>query len=231
MLSLARSRYTVLSQLVFTAFNGVGVFLATIYNAETPDLYPNNAHHSIGWVATCFALAQFVVSSLSLVAHRAVSSRTSPITSERNLFLPLSRNIEQSQQQAYFSDYRLSDDEGQSSESARSHRSSSASTVIDDEEGLPMPSPHKDFKDEGYDDLEEQHLESAHVRGTWTKRAVSIVSSRVWSYISITYKTADRIILPLGFIALTTGIATAGRFFVGFSLTAVRSITTLTLEL
>src|SRR5688572_10023956 len=127
MLSISRSRYTLLSQLLFTAVNGIGVLLGTIYNAQTPDLYPNNAHHSIGWVATWLAFAQFVVSILGWVARRARGQAYSFATPERNAFLPVSsasRDGELSQHHAYFGDYRLSDDEGRSSGSgpARSQR-------------------------------------------------------------------------------------------------------------
>ncbi|PNH27736.1 hypothetical protein VD0002_g10084 [Verticillium dahliae] len=61
MLSLARSRYTLASQSVFLAFNALGVLVGAIYNAATPDLYPNNAHHKAGWVFTWIALAQVCI--------------------------------------------------------------------------------------------------------------------------------------------------------------------------
>ncbi|KAG7149277.1 putative membrane protein C3B8.06 like [Verticillium longisporum] len=61
MLSLARSRYTLASQSVFLAFNALGVLVGAIYNAATPDLYPNNAHHKAGWVFTWISLAQVCI--------------------------------------------------------------------------------------------------------------------------------------------------------------------------
>ena len=67
MLSLARSRYRLTAQLVFLAVNGGGVLLGTIYNASTPDLYPNNAHHKLGWIVTWTVCAQVVVGLLSSV--------------------------------------------------------------------------------------------------------------------------------------------------------------------
>jgi len=45
---LARSRYTPAVQLAFLAMNAYGVPFSTIYNANTPDLYPKNAHHKLG---------------------------------------------------------------------------------------------------------------------------------------------------------------------------------------
>lgn len=219
MLSLARSRYTLLSQLCFTVINGVGIFLATLYNAQTPDLYPNNAHHNVGWVATWLAFAQLVVTMLSRVACQTKGPTTGLATSERDVLLPIttpSHGGEEAQNYAHFRDYRLSDDEARSSGSALSRRSSSFSTMIDDEEGLPMPSPHKEYEhEEEEDELVEQHLGSSHVCGAWTKRAVSVISSRIWSYVTFAYKAVDRTILLLGFVALTTGTATLGRLFEG----------------
>ncbi|RAL61993.1 hypothetical protein DID88_002482 [Monilinia fructigena] len=45
MLSISRSRLSLPTQFVFLALNGGGLFCSVIYNAATPDLYPNNAHH------------------------------------------------------------------------------------------------------------------------------------------------------------------------------------------
>lgn len=220
MLSLVKFRYTLFAQVAFTTLNGVGVLLAIIYNALTPDLYPNNAHHSVGWVVTWLTLAQFTVSLLSWVARRARGRAVSVPTGERNAFLPLARFVrrnDQTQNPMFSGEYRRSGDDGQSSGSDQSHRSSSASTVIDDGEPIPLASYQKEYEDEEEDALESHDLATSHVQGTWTRRALSAVSSRLWAYFIMAYKFIDRIILPLGFIALASGVATLGRFFVSCS--------------
>lgn len=214
MLSLAKFRHALFAQVAFTALNGVGVLLATIYSARTPDLYPNNAHHSVGWVVTWIALAQFAVSVLSWVARRA---RGSVSVGERNAYLPLTtttRQHDQAQNRMYSDEYRRSGEEAESSGS-NSHRSSSASTVIDDGEAVPMAGYQKEYEDEDEGSLEQHDLATSHIQGTWTRRALAVVSSKVWAYFIVAYRLVDRIILPLGFIALASGVATLGRFFEG----------------
>jgi len=64
MLSIARSRLAVPTQLLFLALNGCGIFFGIFYNVDTPDLYANNAHHKIGWIATWVMTAQVAMSLL-----------------------------------------------------------------------------------------------------------------------------------------------------------------------
>lgn len=52
MLSIARSRLVLPSQLAFLAINALALVLGVIYNHQTPDLYSNNAHSKIGWIIT-----------------------------------------------------------------------------------------------------------------------------------------------------------------------------------
>lgn len=52
MLSLARSRYTVMVHFIFLRTHAVGIMSGTIYSTSTPDLFPNNLYHKIGWVVT-----------------------------------------------------------------------------------------------------------------------------------------------------------------------------------
>ena len=51
-ISIARSRYTSLSHFIFLVLNTLGLFFGVMYNASTPDLYANDAHQKIGWLAT-----------------------------------------------------------------------------------------------------------------------------------------------------------------------------------
>jgi hypothetical protein len=89
MLSISRSRYSLLVQFVFLAVNGAGVLLSTIYNATTPDLYPNNAHHKVGWILTWITGAQVVLGVISAYTRRK---------DDRGAFIPVSTaNIEQHQ--------------------------------------------------------------------------------------------------------------------------------------
>ncbi|KAH7129308.1 hypothetical protein B0J13DRAFT_645138 [Dactylonectria estremocensis] len=219
MLSLARSRYTLALQFVFLATNAVGLLVGTIYNAQTPDLYPNNAHHKLGWVVTWAVVAQVLVSVIGWVAG-AVPRTTKHSDSSTQAFLPVpidaSYENQYRMQENYRSSdpYRLSDDSGQDTETTTdSVRHSSASTLygVDD---VPLQGPDKEYDDED-DDLESMSLSLQPPKTAFGRQAARVVASRVWMYLSIGSQVIDRTILPLGFVSLATGIVTFGRFFEG----------------
>jgi hypothetical protein len=71
MFSIARSRYTLLLQLAFFTLNGLGLFFGIVYNINTPDLYENNSHHTMGWVFTWLSLAWVFLAILNSYARRS----------------------------------------------------------------------------------------------------------------------------------------------------------------
>ncbi|KAJ3528847.1 hypothetical protein NM208_g10017 [Fusarium decemcellulare] len=199
-LSLARSRFTLPAQFVFLATNAVGLVLGIVYNAQTPDLYPNNAHHKIGWIATWVVSAQVLKSD-----------------SERDAFLPVPTDAHGFRVHHDFhadNPYRLSGDSGHGTElNTASLRSNSVSTLGGMDES-PLGSPRKEYEeDDG--DLETMSLSSPTPKGTFARHASKVVASRVWKYLDIGRQVVDRIILPFGFVALATGVVTFGRFFEG----------------
>ena len=112
MLSVARSRYTNFSQFVFLASNALGLVTGVIYNANTPDLYQNNAHHKIGWIATWI-----------MSAHTVVGFLRSCKKLEKPRFIPIKSTA-----------YRWSQDSGMPA----SPRASDVETPVDEFEDLPM---------------------------------------------------------------------------------------------
>lgn len=221
MLSLASSRFTLLVQFAFLATNALGVLLVTVYNAQTPDLYPNNAHHKVGWIITWVVSAHVTVNLVGRIAkvvrgHR----RDSNIQGEDQAFMPVATADEgsQFQSQRLMGGYRLSDDSGQSSEptNASLHSDSASTHVGNDEE---FPGGHKEYEDEGDQDSEEMDLQDMPVStpmytGKWAGVVAKAASGRLWRFVNVGYKVVDRIILPFGFVAFTTGIIAYGRFFV-----------------
>ncbi|OAA54800.1 integral membrane protein [Niveomyces insectorum RCEF 264] len=168
MLSLARSRYTLPVQLAFLATNAGGVFFSVVYNASTPDLYPNNAHHKVGWIATAVVSAQVVVGLLARIAgamkgddarsgtgsgsgSNGGSNHENGVSSgERRAFIPVStaalaehHHRHHHHRRNSSSAYRMSNDSGQGTEpNTESLRSNSVSTLDADAER----------QKEGYDD-------------------------------------------------------------------------------
>ncbi|KAK4216349.1 integral membrane protein [Rhypophila decipiens] len=223
MLSLARSRHRITAQLVFLAVNGGGVLLGTIYNASTPDLYPNNAHHTLGWVVTWIVCSQVAIGLLSSIAgvfKRGSSELRNAQTGERQSFIPVSTEAIAEHESSYPKPHRFSDDSGQGTEVNTESLGSGQSHA---DPGSPLFPPTHGFESgyhEGYAD-DNIHSElprvsklSGAVRSV-VERIANKVSSRAWKVLMLAYNFVDRTILVLGSVTLATGIITFGRFFEG----------------
>ncbi|OJJ40305.1 hypothetical protein ASPWEDRAFT_102709 [Aspergillus wentii DTO 134E9] len=210
MLSVARSRFALPSQFVFLIFNAFGLLVGIIYNGQTPDLYENNAHHKIGWIATWVVGAQVFLGLIFAYAGRGETNATSY---ERAAFLPLSTDETIDNLNTYPTgprhDYRWSGDSGQGTE----RNSSSLHSP-----GSPSCESSEDY--DGFEKPEEQiDPEPSKPRG-WlhnnffgrflASRVPGLVSSRVLRGFNFVYLVIDRIILPFGFVALVTGGVTYG---------------------
>ncbi|TPX09580.1 uncharacterized protein E0L32_009181 [Thyridium curvatum] len=215
MFSLARSRYTLLSQFVFLATNAVGLLIGMIYNGNTPDLYPNNAHHKLGWVVTWTVCAQALVSLLGRVSGAFnASADKAKHADERHQFIPVSTNAMEEHDNHHPSPYRFSNDSGQGTE-PRTESLRSGSLSSHSQESIPLRDVNKEFEE---DDLEAADLPAPLRSGRAHSVAAKIaakISSRVWKPLILAYNIVDRVILPLAFITICTGIITFGRLFEG----------------
>ena len=202
MLSIARSRLAIPTQILFLGFNGTGLLLGTIYNTKTPDLYERNLHHKFGWTVTWIVIVQLFLSMVRRSAQGYMRARSAPLAHYEKL--------------SHYEDeglYRYSQEDGQGTEPS-SPRSSSQSTLHEESFGLAD-------EDEG-DLLKPEHeQQSLKESGFYTHRA------RFWSYlmswittrhvmriIESTHFAIERTILILGFVSLTSGLVTYGGVFV-----------------
>jgi hypothetical protein len=206
MLSVARSRYTIPTQFLFLIVNGLGIFLGIVYNTSTPDLYANNAHHKIGWIATWVVVAQVIVGLI--YAYSGQSRVRMGAGYERAAFLPVSAQNMMQHDNAHSSgaihEYRWSGDSGQGT--------SRPTTPDGDDEGFTKPEDEEDLDEST--PLSRGWLRSSFLDRFFLSRVPGLVSSRVLRVLRIVYNVIDRIILPFGFIALTTGGITYGGIFV-----------------
>lgn len=220
MFSIARSRYTLPVQFLFLITNALGIVLGITYNANTPDLYPNNAHHKLGWLVTWVVSAQVFISLVGRVAGVVGRKGTEGVgREEEQAFIPVSTEAMAEHQRIndalYSHPYRHSNDSGQGTEpSTESLRSNSLSTVVGQESPIELSDRRIH-----YDDLEDVQFKPAEVLGS--KKTNSIIarfagkiSTRAWKVLMFAYNFVDRTILILGYITLCTGVITFGRFFV-----------------
>lgn len=207
MFSVARSKLALPVQFVFLVLNGLGVVCGTIYNINTPDLYPNNAHHKIGWIATWIVTAQVIMSLLFLYSGRRTPEKVN--LSERTAFLPSSlHSINRSMHK-----YRWSTDSGDETHVNSPSSSRSSRTLSPDREY-----DYQKTEMEEPEDMEEIPIEPAQKRPTWFKntkldqylstRIPKLASSKAAGIAEVIYEIIDRTILILSFVAILTGIVT-----------------------
>lgn len=185
-------------------FNGLGVLVGTIYNINTPDLYPKNAHHKVGWIVTWIFTAQVIMSLLFVYAGRRKQADTN--SGERIAFLPASLQAINRP----FHQHRWSGDSGQGTEPPSPRSSRTLSPDRDYEYRKPEA--------EGTDDMEDVPIAPPNQRPSWMKsmkfdrylsaRVPQIASDKTFQVAEVTYEVIDRTILVLGFVALTTGVIT-----------------------
>ncbi|KAL3480645.1 hypothetical protein BJX99DRAFT_219969 [Aspergillus californicus] len=214
MLSIGRSRLALLSNFVFLALNAAGLLVGIVYNSQTPDLYVNNAHHKIGWIATWVVSVQIILALIFAYAGRGEKGAAH----EHAQFLPVSTEDMAESPTSFPAgirhEYRWSGDSGQGTErnSASLHRPSSSS----------CSSPSNEY-DDGFEkpeeDIPEQVSES---RGSMpnaildrflANRVPRMMSARVLRVLNLVYHIIDRLILQFGFIAILTGAVTYGGIF------------------
>ena len=85
MLSVARSRWHLPSQILFHILNGPGVFAGFVYSRSTPDLYKHNSHHPLGWIVTSFTIAWTIMSmfvAYSEYKSKRNTSESHPVTTQ-----------------------------------------------------------------------------------------------------------------------------------------------------
>lgn len=193
LLSVSRSRLALPAQFLFLLFNTIGLLFGIVYNSQTPDLYENNAHHKIGWIATGVFTVQIVLALLFVYDGRGEVKKSS-----RAGFLPIATD---EPEYRAMGEYRASRDSGQGTEPL----SSCASQAEDGDFEQPNEKP-SGLRGWFYSSILHRFL---------LMRVSGMVSNRVLRIFNVLYNVMDRIILPFGFAAIATGAVTYGGIFHG----------------
>ncbi len=241
MLSLARSRHTLLAQNLFTALNAAGVLLGVYYNANTPDLYPGDAHRKLGWLVTVLMGGHLLVGVVARAAgglkreKRGLLAGSSPEERRGFMRVPVSAEAMAEHESRFPAGpySRFSNDSGQGTEPrTESLRSHSLSSGVP---SSPIREAHKEYRHSGDDGDDDEDLEG-HLpvfRTPAKPHAVILkvakkISGRLYTALVFWYNFVDRTVLILGFIALCTGIISFARFFVSRWRLVGLELTTLT---
>lgn len=225
MFSIARSSLTIPTQLAFLIVNGLGVIASVVYNASTPDLYPNNAHHKIGWVATWIALGWFVMAVPAMVrgGSKAIERRAMT-TQNMAQYERLQNNddgvaatmVSGGEQRSPRGIYRLSRD-SHGSDGSGTLRNSSAESLPKLEPQSPMDEEHGGLLLDHEDAAEHGGYLRQNERRVNTliglKLSRFVPSGNLLSLFMVLYIFLERTIILLGFVALLTGGVTWGNLF------------------
>lgn len=221
MLSIARSRFSLITQFAFLVVNASGLLIGVIYDHKTPELYENNSHSKIGWAITWIASAWVF---MGLV--QAYTDRTKSHSMEDHTAQPVSVAAMAQYQRVQDAELpnisRWSNDSGQGTErnSASLCGHSRSPSVESENQQFPEPQHayHQD-DDEGFDDDAEKRgfLRNTSVDRFLSRNIPRFAVGRTLKAIRILYVVIDRSILILGFLAITTGTVVYGGIGVSFA--------------
>jgi hypothetical protein len=211
--SIAKSRLTIPSQAIFFILNALGLFLGTVYNVNTPDLYENNAHHKMGWIFTWIAAAWVAMGIINIYSDYVQGRRRS---GEQISRVNLARYARLHQEP---DNHRWSNDSGQGTErNSASLFGSSASPSTDSE--------NQNFEEslQAYNDIElnedsgeaEKHgfLRNTQVDHFLSKNIPRIAFGKTLAINRILYTIIERTVIIMGWVVFATGIITFSGIFV-----------------
>jgi hypothetical protein len=213
MFSIAKSQLTIPSQAIFFILNALGLFLGTVYNVNTPDLYEKNAHHKMGWVFTWIAAAWVFMGIINIYGDYVKGRRQS---GEKISHANLARYARLHQEP---DTHRWSNDSGQGTErNSTSLFGSSASPSTDSE--------NQNFEEslQAYNDIElneksgeaEKHgfLCNTRVDRFLSKNIPRIAFGKTLAINRILYTIIERTVIIMGWVVFATGIITFSGIFV-----------------
>lgn len=216
MFSVARSRLALPVQFMFLVVNAFGLLLGVIYNNQSPDLYENNVHNKIGWIAIWVMVVEVFMGLLFAYAdkdnHSNNSKHSRGSTYERVAFLPVSTRDSAGHR------YRWSGDSGQGTERSSSSSSEGGHHFDSEDFEKHLDDMHggggDDDGDVGAVSETRRFFRIAFLDRFLTKRVPSLLSHRVLKAMRVIHLIIERTILILGFIAVTSGAVVYGGIFV-----------------
>jgi hypothetical protein len=224
MFSIARSRYTVLVQFFFFGLNAIGLFLGTVYNTKTPDLYENNAHHKTGWIVVWLTLAWIILGILNTYSAKNKSSRQA--ISAANL--AEYEQLQQAEQDPNCA--RWSGDSGQGTERNSTSLFGSRSPEVDSEphhfdENLPCYQS-TDMDGEADEAEKRGFLRDTKVDHFLSRHIGKVAIGKTFVIMQLVHAILERSVIFLAFVAILSGITTYGGIFVSFSKFHYQSLAT-----
>jgi len=209
--SIARSRFTLPAQFIFLLANAFALLLGVIYTHKTPNLYENNSHGKIGWVITWIASAWVF---MALVEAYASRKSAHALQSGETLSSASMAQYQRVQEAELPSPTRWSNDSGQGTErnSASLCGHSRSPSVESEVQQFSGPTRRYTQEDDDLLDEDEKHgfLRNKSVDSFLSRTVGRFVVGRPLKIMRISYVVIERVLLVLGFLAITTGTVVYG---------------------
>jgi hypothetical protein len=213
MFSIARSRFTLSSQLAFLATNALALVLGVVYDRKTPEMYAGNAHSKIGWAITWIASAWVIIAFIQAYAGRSDAhskeDQAAPLMTTANML-----RYQRVQDEELPDPSRWSNDSGQGTErnSASLYGHSRSPSVESEDQQFPSL-PRRSTHDSDYfeDDSEKRgFLRNTSVDRFFSRNVARFAAGRTLKAIRFLYVVVERTILVQGFAAVTSGTVVYG---------------------
>jgi hypothetical protein len=203
MFSIARSRFTLPSQLAF---------LGVVYDRKTPEMYAGNTHSKIGWAITWIASAWVFMAFVQAYAGRSDThskdDQAAPLMTTANMLRY------QRIQDEELPPSRWSNDSGQGTErnSTSLYGHSRSPSVESENQQFSSPPRRLTHDDDSFDDDSEKRgfLRNTSVDRFFSRNVARFAAGRTLKAIRFLYVVVERTILVQGFVAITSGTVVYG---------------------
>jgi hypothetical protein len=210
-LSIARSRYTLPSQLIFLATNALALVLGVLYNHGTPELYANNSHSKTGWIVTWIASAWVCMAVLQMYTVRSSSSSDNDDDAHPMTIANMARYERVHSEMSDPS--RYSNDSGQGTErNSSSLFGHSRSPSVESDQQFAGPTRRYTEDDESFDKMSEKRgfLRNSSVDRFFLRHVSRFAAGRALKVVRFLYVVFERTILIQGLVAIASGTVVYG---------------------
>lgn len=212
MLSIARSRFTLPSQLAFLATNAFALVLGVAYKHETPELYANNAHGKTGWIITWIASAWVFMRVIQMYAgpEKSQSMGDAAHTMTAANMARYQRVHDEVEDPA-----RYSNDSGQGTERNSSSLFSHSRSPSVESENQQFIGQNRTYTGEDADAFNDASEKRGFLRNTsvdrfFSRNVARFVAGRTLKVIRFVYVVFERTLLVQGLVAILTGTVVLG---------------------
>lgn len=220
MFSIARSRFTLPSQLAFLVVNACALVLGLVYNHKTPQLYENSSHTKTGWAITWIALA-WVFMALIQIYIGPPHAESVGVEDVQQMTTANMARYQRVQDQELPDPSRWSNDSGQGTERNSASLFSHSRSPSVESENQQFVAPTRKYTQDDLDSSDDDSEKRGFLRDTpvdnfFSRNVARFAGGRTLKVMRFFYVVCERTILLQGFVAIANGTVVYGGIGVSF---------------